>query len=82
MLKRRWYRLWSAVIVSCLLVSCEKEKGFDPLKSIPTSSSVIMSLDMKSISYQLAWEAFTNWDKMNELKTFSAFDKAEKPEDS
>jgi hypothetical protein len=48
---------------------------------IPAEALAVMSLDMKNISYQMAWESFTNWEEMNKIQDMNWFNKIDKPED-
>ena len=81
MFQRRLSRLILPLLLLLLFASCSNKETQDPLEVIPNTSSLIMSLDMKTISYQLAWEAFTNWDQMNEMKELSSLQNTQRPED-
>jgi len=63
------------------LYSCSKSDNLDKMAVIPADALAVMSLDMKNISYQMAWESFTNWEEMNKIHDMNWFNKIDKPED-
>ena len=63
------------------LYSCSNSDNLDKMAVIPTDALAVMSLDMKNISYQIAWESFTNWEEMNKIQNMNWFNKIDKPED-
>ena len=55
------------------LYSCSNSDNLDKMAVIPTDALAVMSLDMKNISYQMAWESFTNWEEMNKIQNMNWF---------